>query len=382
MRSWRITSILLLTLVLGVIGFAGSAAAAGPLELYTPYTQLSASPGQTVNYTIELINNTSEIQKVGVSVRSMPADWEYELTSGGFGVSEVAVKPGDSQELRLSVDVPLAVQKGTYTFTVVTDRDVSLPLSINIAEAGTFRTELTTDQPNLEGSSDAKFTYTVKLDNKTAEEQTYALRHGAPAGWDVVFKSSAKNVSSVVLEPNSSQNITVDVTPAANVKAEKYVIPIEAASANTGDSLQLEAVITGTFDMILTTDNELLSAEVTAGSEKKINLVLRNTGSSDLRGIKLTSTRPSNWEVEFEEDENIMIPAGESKTVTATIKASDKAIAGDYVVGINAGSAEISKSTSIRVSVKASVLWGWLGILIIAAVFIGIFYLFRKYGRR
>lgn len=378
-KKWMV---LLVIMLLGVLGWSGTAAAAEPIELYTPLTQLAASPGQSISYSVEVINNTGNIQAIGIRVADLPAEWETELKSGGYLVSEIAVKPGDSEMLSLSVDVPLAVDKGTYRFRLVTDQGAVLPLSINVTEAGTFRTELTTDQPNLEGASDAKFTYTIKLANKTADQQTYALRHLAPAGWDVSFMQSGRNVSSVVVEPNATSNITVNVTPAISVEAGTYTIPIEAASASTGDSLELEAVITGTYKLELTTDNDLLSADITAGDERTVNLVLRNTGSSDLQNIKLTSTRPSNWEVTFEQADNIAIPAGESKTITATIKASNKAIAGDYVVGLRAASSEVEQSISMRMSVKTPVLWGWLGIAIVAAVALAIIYLFRKYGRR
>ena len=383
MRDWKKKGIVLLViLLLGGLGLAGTAFAAEPIELYTPLTKLAASPGQTVNYSVEVLNNTSGIQHIGLRVTGLPGDWETELKSNGYLVSEVAVKPGDTLDLTLSVTVPLAVEKGDFRFQLATDRGVSLPLVVTVTEAGTFRTELTSDQPNLEGAADASFTYTIKLANKTAEQQTYALRHGAPEGWDVTFTSAGKNVSSVVVEPNATSNITVNVKPAISVEAGTYKIPIEAASASTGGTVELEAVITGTYKLEMTTDNELLSADITAGNERKINLVLRNTGSSDLADIKLSSTRPSNWEVTFEQADDIAIPAGESKTITATIKASNKAIAGDYVVGIRAGNSQVEQSISLRMSVKTPVLWGWIGILIVVAVALGIVYLFRKYGRR
>jgi uncharacterized membrane protein len=382
MSSWRKSSILLLTLLLGVMLTAMPAFAAGPIELFTPYTNLSASPGQTVNYSVEVMNNTEDIQTIGLQVQSVPNDWTYELTSGGWGITELSIKPGESGSVSLKVNIPYAVQKGAYRLSLVSDQGAALPLNINIAEAGTFRTELTTEQPNLEGASDASFTYTVNLNNKTAEEQTYALRHGAPTGWTVQFTSGGQNVSSVVLEPNSSQSLTVKVTPAANATAETYSIPIEASNASTGDKLNLEASITGSYALQLTTPDGRVSTSLTAGGSKTVDLVLTNTGTSELSDIQLSSTTPVDWSVEFDKDETISLAAGESKTVGAVFKSSSKAIAGDYVVGISARSAEVSQSASFRVSVETSVLWGWLGILIIAGVFGGIIYLFRKYGRR
>ncbi len=382
MRSWRKKGSLLLTLLLGVMLLASPASAAEPIELFTPYTSLTASPGQSVSYSVEVINNTADIQTIGLAVQQAPADWSYELTSGGWTIDRIGVKPDASQNVSLKITIPYAVQKGEYKLALATDKGASLPLTIHIAEAGTFRTELTTEQPNLQGASDASFTYTATLNNKTAEEQTYALRASAPAGWTVEFKSGGQNVSSVVLEANSSESITVAVKPAVNVAADTYKIPIEAANASTGDKLELEAVITGTYGLDLTTSDGRLSTEVTAGGSKKVELVLQNTGTSELTGISLRSTTPTDWTVDFEEDSDIALAAGESKTITATFNASSKAISGDYVVGITASAAEATDSASFRVTVETSILWGWLGILIIVGVFGGIFYLFRKYGRR
>ncbi len=382
MSSWRKKSSLLLTLLLGVMLLTVPVSAAEPIELFTPYTSLTASPGQSVSYSVEVMNHTSDIQHIGLSVQQAPTDWTYELTSGGWTIDQITVKPDASQTINFKITIPYAVQKGEYKLSLATDKGASLPLTIHIAEAGTFRTELTTEQPNLQGASDASFTYTTTLNNKTAEEQTYALRASSPAGWQVEFKTGGQNVSSVVLEPNSSESITVVVKPAINVTADTYKIPIEASNASTGDKLELEAVITGTYGLDLTTSDGRVSTEVTAGGSKKVELVLRNTGTSDLDGISLRSTTPADWSVEFEKDSDIALAAGESKTITATFHASSKAISGDYVASITASAAEATSSSSFRITVETSVLWGWLGILIIAGVFGGIFYLFRKYGRR
>ncbi|HHX76954.1 MAG TPA: hypothetical protein GX697_01185, partial [Firmicutes bacterium] len=73
---------------------------------------------------------------------------------------------------------------------------------------------------------------------------------------------------------------------------------------------------------------------------------------------------------------------GETAKVKAYIKPSDKAIAGDYVVNISASTPEAYSSADFRVTVKTSALWGWIGVLIIALVGAGIYYLFRRFGRQ
>lgn len=374
----------LMALILGVMMVSAGvvAAAAEPVELYTPYTSLSVTPGESVNYSLDIINHSSQTQVVDLRMNGLPDDWNYAFKSSLFTIQEIAVKGNDSRNITVTIDIPLEVNKGTYPFAITSSVGSTLPLELEVTEQGTYKTELSVKQPNLEGTSDAKFTYTAEIQNKTAETQTYALRHGAPRGWVVQFKSGANKVTSVEVEPNSSSTITIDMTPALDLPADTYTIPIEAVSGATGDRIEVEAVITGTYRIELNTSTGRLNADVTAGNERNIDLVVTNSGTTELTDINLSAQTPVEWEVTFDEKTIPSLGAGESKHVTATIKASDKAISGDYVVVLNARTPEASSKIELRTSVKASVLWGWVGILIIAAVFGALFYLFRKYGRR
>lgn len=87
-------------------------------------------------------------------------------------------------------------------------------------------------------------------------------------------------------------------------------------------------VITGSYDIELTTPRGLLSAEITAGDMKRIDLVVRNNGSAELKDVQLTATKPVDWEVTFEPSKIEKLPAGSTTNVTATIKASRKGSSG------------------------------------------------------
>lgn len=68
--------------------------------------------------------------------------------------------------------------------------------------------------------------------------------------------------------------------------------------------------------------------------------------------------------------------------VTATVKASDKAIAGDYQLQVNATTNNTSSTAKFRMTVGKSMLWGGISIAIIVIVIGGIFMMVRTYGRR
>jgi len=379
-RSWKIGASLLL--LAAALVPAGTASAAGEITVFTPQTHVAVTPGETVDYNVELINNTESVQTAVLSVTGLPDGWTYEMTSGGRNAKEVAIKPGDASNATLDVEVPLQVERGVYNFTLSAGGGNTLPLAIEVTEQGIYETELTTEQANIEGYADSSFTYSVELRNRTAENQQYALRAQAEAGWEVSFNVSGERVSSVSVDAGASQTISVEVDPPEQVQAGTYKIPIVAETSATNASLELEAAIIGSYDMELTTPTGLLSTDITAGKERRVELVVRNTGSAELRDVSLSSSTPVNWTVEFEPQTVESIPPGESRNVVATITSSDTALAGDYALGITASAPEASSEAQFRITVKTSVVWGWFGILIIVAVVVGLVYLFRKYGRR
>ncbi|UFT98693.1 NEW3 domain-containing protein [Radiobacillus kanasensis] len=360
--------------------------AAGELTLYTPFTGLSVTPGETISYSVDVMNDGSTIQNVTFEVENLPDGWTQTITSDGRDIQQLSVQPNSSQGLTLEVTVPLKVEKADYQFQLVANGNggtsAELPFVTTVSEEGTFKTELTSEQPNMEGHTDSTFTYTATLKNRTAEEQNYSLSSGAPEGWGVQFKADSKNVTSVTVEPNGSKEITVEVTPPKNAKAETYQLPIKAATSSTSAETTLEAVITGSYELKLTTPSGKLSTDVTAGEDKTVDLVVENTGTATLTNVDVSASAPPNWETEFDTSKIAKIEPGQKETIQVTLKAPDDAIAGDYVTTLTAEADEASSEATFRVSVKTSTLWGFVGVIIIIAVAAGMYYLFRKYGRR
>ena len=358
------------------------ALAADGVTLFTPYTKISVPPGESIDYVIDVINKSDEIKTVELSLTGLPKGWNYILKSSIWNVGQISILPGGKQSISLKVEVPLQINKGIYRFRVIAGGFDSLPLTIIVSEQGIFKTEFTAQQSNMEGHSAAFFTFNTDLKNRTADKQLYALMANAPRGWTVTFKSNYQQVTSVNIDANGTQAITVEVKPPAQVEAGKYKIPVSATTSTTSANLELEAVITGSYKMELTTPTGLLSTSITAGDEKRLELSIRNTGSSVLNDIKLEFSAPVNWDVTFDPKNVTSLQPGKEAKVFATIKASRKAIAGDYVTEIESKTPEVSSKISFRISVETPMLWGWIGVLIIIAGLGSVYYLFRKYGRR
>lgn len=378
----KLTALFLSLFFVTVSSGANGAVESDSVKLYTPYTKISVPPGQSIDYSIDVINNSAGIKNVDISLSGIPLGWNYDLKSGGWKIGQLSILPGQFKSINLKVDVPLKVNKGTYRFKVLAGEYGSLPLAVTVSEKGTFKTEFTTDQPNMQGNASSTFTFNTNLKNGTAEKQLYALMANAPRGWITTFKSNYQQVTSVNTEPNTTQAITIEVKPSANAEAGNYKIPVSATTSSTSASLELEVAITGTYNIDLSTPTGLLSTDITAGRDKRIELIVNNTGSSELQDIKVESSAPLNWDVTFEPKTVAKLQPGSAEHVFATIKADKKAIPGDYVTNIEAKTPETSSKISFRVSVETPLLWGWIGVLIIIGALGSVYYLFRRYGRR
>lgn len=377
----RGTLLIIIFLLLSFYPFSTVFALPTGITFFTPYTDIDVTPGETISYTITIKNTNKTPVNIPLRVEA-PADWKTRLSAGGYTLSSIAVDAESDQTVNLSVDVPLKIDMGTYQIRLVSSDTAVLTLHVRVTEQGTYQVELKSDQPNLEGTNTSTFSYDMRLKNLTPDTQTFALRADAPSGWNVQFTADGKDVTSVNIEAGQSKSIRVSLTPPSQIEAGTYKIPITAEAKNLSAKETLEAVIRGTYRMRLTTPSGVLSSDITAGGERKITIRLENTGSAPLNKIQLSADTPIGWTVTFNPTTVDILAPGETQDVTATIQADKKAIAGDYVISVTARTAETSDSKDLRITVKTSLLWGTVALLIIALVLYALYRLIKKYGRR
>lgn len=353
------------------------------VSLHTPITTIKVPPGQDVNYNLTAINNSNSIKTSNIKLVNLPKDWSYELKYDSWNIEQISILPKKQEKLSLKIKVPLKVDKGSYKFKVIAEGYSSLPLTVIVSKNGIYQTEFSCIQPNIEGASDASFSYNATIKNNTAEDQVYSLKATRPsAGWYVTFKANGKQVSSVGVKANQTQNVFIEVKPASFIKSGTYKIPVSIRSGNIYEKIDLETVITGSYDIKITTHNGLLSTHANAGESKKIKLLITNNGSSALNKIVPKGLTPPKWTVDFSPEEIPVIEAGKSEEIEATINVFDHALSGDYEVNFNVKASETSSKQKFRVTVHTSILSGWFGILIIVFAIGCVYYLIRKYGRR
>lgn len=235
---------------------------------------------------------------------------------------------------------------------------------------------------NLEVATGNNFNYYATLHNSSTATKNYGLSAILPEGWQIAFKVNSSQVSSLNVDANQTQNISIEITPSLSAKPQKFAIPVYAIADKDTSKLDLEAVIKGTYSIQLSTPNGKLSEDVTEGSTKAIPLQVKNTGTIALDGIDLKAQTPPNWQISFDSAKILHLEPNETRQIIAHVAVPDKTLSGDYQATLSAKTLNTSSDATFRFTVKASALTGWLGVMLILAAIGLVYYLIRKYGRR
>ena len=261
----------------------------------------------------------------------------------------------------------------------------SLTLDIRVEEGAAGEVSMSSDFPIIEGAAGATFTFSVRLNNDTAEDLTFSLSATGPVGWDAQARPSGQSqAASANVTAGGNTTINVTATAPDGTEAGDYPITVQAVGPDSTAETDLTARVIGNFDLTVTTQNGVLSTSGNAGSTIDQTIVVQNTGSGPLENVALAGTAPSGWTVTFDPP-NLNVPAGDQQntaTSVAHIVPSGDAIAGDYQVKVRASNDLANGEADIRVTVETSLLWGIVGIALIILVIVGLGYVFRRYGRR
>lgn len=380
----RVAAVLVLALLTVLLAPAPVARAATTIS--TPWPVVEVEPGSDITLTLEV--TAEPAQRVDLEVVAAPEGWDTLLRAGGFVVQAVTAPDGDEPaEVDLEIRVPLEASEDAHRITVAAtaadgseDRlDVELVVAEEVAGAVTLDTEF----PELAGVADDTFEWSLELSNALPGETTFALQAGGPPGWLVSARPSGEpQATTLTLAGGDSATISVEAEPPANVEAGRYDLLVVATGGGQRVEVALAAVVEGVVGLQLTTPDERLNAEGSAGRVTRVPLLVTNTGSSPLEEVSLRADPPADWEVTFEPEALPPIAPGESAEVTALVTPSEDAITGDYVVGLEAEADGRSDQIEIRFQVRTPLGWGAVGIGVIVTALAGLAAVFRRYGRR
>ncbi len=375
-------SLLTIGLLLALASPASAQEAA--ITLTTPYTDVAVEPGHTVTFDLSL--SAPQGEHVTFDASGLPEGWTSTLQGAGFVIDGVTFDSAHLPALRLAVAVPADATDGVHMLTVTAKGATGtarLQLALRVKAQVGGGVTMTSDFPNLEGPSGVKFSYRLSLSNASTEEVQFGLSATGPDGWQVSAQPSGQSLASTVtVQPGGSATVNVETTPPSDTPAGSYDIDVTATGGAYTATTHLTAQITGTYSMVISTQDQRMNASVVAGKPDDVQLVVFNTGSAPLDNVQLRATPPSGWDATFSPETLAEVPAGGSAPVTLTITPSRDAVAGDYRLTVSGQTTQAHDSIELRTTVKTSAAWGVVGAGLIVLVLGGLGVVFRRFGRR
>jgi uncharacterized membrane protein len=363
---------------------AAATPAVTALTVSTLFPSIAVDPGGEATFPLTV--QSPQPERVDLAVTQQPDGFRSTIRGNGSIVGSVTTGSEVAPELELRVAVPETATPGTYQVVVdatAASGAAQLTVDLIVSDTSGGSVSMTTDFPALKGDSSKTFQFNLRLSNDTSQEQTFALSGVGPDGWTVdVVPTGQDQAATAVVASGARQNIRVTVDPPQFADAGQYPITVTADAGSYKAETPLLVELTGSYAMTFTAPDGRLNTTATAGNGTTFPVVVTNTGTAPLIGLTLSGTAPTGWKVEFDSTTIAEVPVGGQATANAIITPSGNAVAGDYVVTLTARNEQVNQSMQVRTTVETSSTFGYIAIGLIVLVLVGLFLVFRRYGRR
>ena len=362
------------------------------MAIYSEYSGIFVAPGESVRMELTAENKGRTDEDFILKITQSPKGWKASIKAPNFTVNAVPVPATKTRTLTFVAEPDKTIKPGSYLFQIDAQTadgkfTSSQKIEVTVREKAPVSEEIqvTTSYPVLRGQTDARFEFSLEVTNKSESDKNFNLSAQVPEKWEVNFKPAyeQKQISSFRIRGGQSQTVAVEVTPAKEATSGSFPVVVWISSGEKKAEVKLTVVLTGIYKLDAGTPTGLLSLEAVTGKAAIMSLFVKNTGSAVNRNISFNSFKPENWKVEFKPEKVDALEPNALKQVEVTITPAAQALVGDYSVGLSIeGEKGSSKTVEIRVVVKTSAAWGWIGIVIIVAVIAGLAGLFLWLGRR
>jgi uncharacterized membrane protein len=355
--------------------------------LMSDFPAVTLRPGETSTVNLRLQNYDMAPERLALSVSGVPTGWTATLMGGGQPIQAAMPSTNGSVSMELRLDVPKNATMGTQTLTVAATGDstnLQLPVAVTLAKDLPAKLTLTPQLPELRGTSKSSFEYQLSIKNDSGKKLTVSLAAQAPQNFDATFTEQygSQELNAVPVDPGQSKDVKLKVTPPNTAAAGDYKVTARISAEDASVTADLGLDITGQPRLDVSGREGLVSTRAAAGKESSVPVVITNTGTAPADDVELSGSAPSGWKITFDPKSVDHIAPNDNKEVQALITPTDKAIAGDYVTTIRAAARGESASTTFRVTVTTSTMWGIAGVGIIGVALLVMVGAVARFGRR
>jgi uncharacterized membrane protein len=357
------------------------------LYLMSDYPAVTLRPGETSSINLKLQNYDLAPERLALSVSGVPSGWTATLMGGGQPVGAAMPATNSSVSLELRLDVPKNAAVGTETLTVTAtggSTTASLPIAVTLAKDLPAKLTLTPQLPELRGTSKSSFEFQLGIKNDSGKKLTVSLSAQTPQNFDASFSEQygSQELNAVPIDAGQTKSVKLKVTPPNTAAAGSYKVVARIGGEDAVATTDLIMDISGQPRLDISGREGLVSTRASAGKETTVPVIITNTGTAPADQVELSGSAPSGWKITFDPKTVDRIAPNANKEVQALITPTEKAIAGDYVTTIRASTRGESASTTFRVTVTTSTLWGVAGVGAIGIALLVLVGAVTWFGRR
>lgn len=363
------------------------------LTVALQFPGLIIAAGDSVRVDLVVRNNGRSNETIVFAPIQGPEGWSTSIKGFGDRVTGLFILSEGKRTLTFNA-APLggAAKPGTHRFTLAwktTDGRLSGTTALDVfVESGRVVEEremdLTSSYPVLRGPTGTKFEFSLDVTNRSDEDKLFNLAAHGPTGWELIFKPAYEEtqISSLRVKAGQTRSVSVVVSPAYDATVGDFPLKVRIASTTARAEVDLQVSLTGTYAIKAGAPNGLLSLTTQVGRPGNMSIYVRNDGTAVQRRVEFVTYKPENWKIQLKPEAIDGLAPGEIKQVEMIITPAETSLVGDYSVGLTAQGVRATSNVELRITVKASAAWGWIGIAVILLVIGGLALVFRKLGRR
>ena len=216
---------------------------------------------------------------------------------------------------------------------------------------------LTTGYPSLTVHAGDNIQLNLTLQNKNLPPARIAFSiNGLPTGWTYEFDGGGKIVTAAIVEPDSSQNVVLKLTPPKDAKSGSYDFTVDGKTAGQALSLPISLSLAAAAPAKVTVTPKLPALRGSPKSAFDFDVAVKNDAPTD-QTFNLLAKGPDGFDTTFKEQygtqelTSIPLKAGESKTLKVSVKPPQSVEAGQYKVQIAAASPTASGQSELLLDI-------------------------------
>ena len=295
-------------------------------------------------------------------------------------------------------EVSIALPKGTYKVTIEKagykseeKKDVKIRIGrttdLGIIPLGKelFFAEVAVKSPSKTVMIGKNPIYEIELKNIGKCDDTYRLTlQGLPDKWYSRYKEGATGtdeISELFIKSGEAKALYLEFVPPHDVEigVHNFTSIIESSTRSYEQNLTLK--LRGSYDLHLYSSR--YKYEVYKGDTVSFDVNVLNAGQGgSLTNISLEISAPEGWSADIEPESVASLRPGDRRTFNIKLLPPRDIVASEYKVNVKVTSDQIVKEDDFRIVVKEKSNILLYGVALLAAVIMGLWYMFRKYGRR